>query len=455
MSDRVPDLHLDLERIQELLGEERIEEALDVFKGLNIGDQVEVFNQLSEENQELFVRKLGPETVADLFNRLSDAQAVEAAENLPTETLSEILDEMQPDQVADILGDLPPDQANEALQQMEDPEDVIPLLGYPDETAGGRMTTEFIAMRRHTKAGQAIEFLREVHPSHEVPYYIFVVDRERRLCGVVGMRELVVSLPEKLVEDLMNPDVVYVTAGTDQEEVVRLMDNNNLSAIPVVDDNSHLLGVITHDDIIDVLKEEAGEDILQLGAVEPGPILDIPYWSQKISQVVRSRFTWLLTLFIAETLTGTVMRHYDEELKTVVALSFFVPLMIGTGGNAGSQTVATIIRGMALGEVKRSELLWVWWKEFRTGVALGLLLGVVGYVRALLWGVDANMALTVGLTIAFICAWANSVAAMVPIVADRIGIDPTIISGPLMSTFIDATGLVIYFSLAALILPQL
>jgi magnesium transporter len=455
MSDRVPDLHLDLERIQELLEQEKYQEALNLFNDLAVGDQVVLFNHLNEDHQEELVRRLGAEAAAELFNRLTDAQALEAAENLPTQQLSEILDEMQPDQVADILGDLPPDQANEALQQMEDPEDVIPLLGYPDETAGGRMTTEYIAMRRHTKAGQGIEFLREVSPSHEVPYYIFVIDRERRLCGVVGMRELVVANPEKLVEDLMNPDVVYVTAGTDQEEVVKVMDNHNLSAIPVVDDNQHLLGVITHDDVIDVLKEEAGEDILQLGGVEPGPLLDVPYWSQRLSMVVRSRFTWLLTLFVAETLTGTVMRHYDQELQTVVALSFFVPLMIGTGGNAGSQTVATVIRGMALGEVKRSDIFWVWWREFRTGIALGLLLGAVGFFRALLWGVDQNLALTVSLTIAFICAWANSVAALVPLIADRLGIDPTIISGPLMSTFIDATGLVIYFSLAAAILPQL
>ncbi|MCL4258953.1 MAG: magnesium transporter, partial [Anaerolineales bacterium] len=348
MNDRVPDFELELERIQELLREEKITEALEVFKGLNLGDQIEVYNQLSEEHQENFVRMLPPEEVAELFNRLSDAQAVDAAEHLSTETLSEILDEMQPDQVADILGDLPPEQASEALQQMEDPEDVIPLLGYPDETAGGRMTTEYIAMRRHTTAAQAIDFLRQIHPDHEVPYYVFVIDRERRLSGVVGMRELVVAPPTKLVEDLMDPEVIFVSAGTDQEDVARTMSNNNLSAIPVVNDNGQMLGVVTLDDVIDVLKEEAGEDILQLGGVEPGPLLDIPYWSQKISQVVRSRFTWLLTLFIAETLTGTVMRHYDEEIKTVVSLAFFVPLLIGTGGNAGSQTVATVIRGMAL-----------------------------------------------------------------------------------------------------------
>ena len=455
MSDRVPDLHLDLERIQELLGEKHFDQALELFNDLAIGDQVELFNHLSDEEQEMIVRRLGVEATADLFNRLSDSQAVEAAENLTTERLSDVLEEMQPDQAADILGDLSPEQASQAIEQMEDPEDVLPLLGYPDETAGGRMTTEFIAMRRHTKAGQAIEWLREVSPDHEVPYYIFVVDRERRLCGVLGIRELVVALPETMVEDIMNPDVVSVTTGTDQEQVARVMDNHNLSAMPVVDDQQHLLGVITHDDVMDVLRQEAGEDILQLGGVEPGPLLDIPYWSQKLSTVVRSRFSWLLTLFVAETLTGTVMRHFNQELKTVVALSFFVPLMIGTGGNAGSQTVATIIRGMALGEVHRKDIFWVWWREFRTGVALGVLLGLVGFGRAILWGVEIQMAITVGLTIAFICAWANSVAALVPILAVEAGIDPTIISGPLMSTFIDATGLVIYFSLAALILPQL
>lgn len=455
MNDRVPDFELELERIQELLRDEKITEALEVFKGLNLGDQIEVYNRLAEEHQEEFVRLLPAEEVADLFNRLSDAQTLDAAEHLSSETLSKILDEMQPDEAADILGDLPPQQANDALQQMEDPEDVIPLLGYPDETAGGRMTTEYIAMRRHTPAAQAIDFLRQIHPDHEVPYYVFVIDRERRLCGVVGMRELVVAAPTTLVEDLMDPEVIFVTTGTDQEDVARTMSNNNLSAIPVVNNNGEMLGVITLDDVIDVLKEEAGEDILQLGGVEPGPLLDVPYWSQKISQVVRSRFTWLLTLFIAETLTGTVMRHYDEEIKTVVSLAFFVPLLIGTGGNAGSQTVATIIRGMALGEVKRSELLWVLWKEFRTGIALGVLLGIVGYARALLWGVDWHLAVTVALTIAIICVWANSVAATIPMLADKLGIDPTIISGPFMSTLIDATGLIIYFTLAAWILPQL
>jgi magnesium transporter len=184
-------------------------------------------------------------------------------------------------------------------------------------------------------------------------------------------------------------------------------------------------------------------------------LVDKPYWSQRIYDLVRSRFVWLLVLFVAETFTGTVLRHFESELSAVVSLSFFIPLLIGTGGNAGSQTVATVIRALALREVRPKDVFRVWWREARVGILLGLLIGVTGYVRALLWGVSPELALTVGLTVAVICTWATTVAALVPILASKLRIDPTIISGPLMTTLIDGTGLVIYFTLAALILPQL
>jgi magnesium transporter len=233
------------------------------------------------------------------------------------------------------------------------------------------------------------------------------------------------------------------------------MARYDLANIPVVNDQQRLVGVITYDDIVDVLEEEATEDILRLGGIETGPVIDKAYWSQRISDLVRSRFVWLLVLFVAETFTGTVLRHFQSELETVVALSFFIPLLIGTGGNAGSQTVASVIRALALREVRPRDLLKVWWREARVGILLGLLIGVTGFFRALLWGVTPNMALTVGLTVAVICTWATSVAALVPIFASAVHIDPTIVSGPLMTTLIDGTGLIIYFTLAAIILPQL
>jgi len=444
-----------LESIQTELANERLSGAVRILLQLHPVDRAEIFNLLDEEERGLLISALDIPATADLLEELDDEGTLEAVESLTTDRLADILDEMEPDEAADLLGDLPPEQVSEVLAQMEDADEVVPLLGYPDETAGGLMTTWYIALRRHTTAGQAIDFLRQVSPETEVPYYLYVVDRNKRLTGVVGLRSLVVAPADTRVESIMDPEVISVPAGTDQEEVVRIFSRYDLATLPVVDEQNRLVGVITADDIVEVMEEEATEDFLRLGAIETGPLVDKPYWSQRIYDLVRSRFVWLLVLFIAETFTGTVLRHYEAELQAVVALSFFIPLLIGTGGNAGSQTVATVIRALALREVRTKDILRVWWREVRVGILLGVLIGVSGYLRSLLWGVDWQMAFTVGITLAVICTWATTVASLVPILANKVRIDPTIISGPLMTTLIDGTGLMIYFSLAALILPQL
>jgi magnesium transporter len=200
------------------------------------------------------------------------------------------------------------------------------------------MTTAYIALRRHTTAAQAIQFLREAMADQATPYYLYVVDRSRKLLGVVGLRELVIASPDTVAEAIMSRDVVHVTTDTDQEEVARTMARYGLAALPVVDPQGVLQGVVTQDDIIDVLEEETTEDALHFGAIEAGPISDKPYWSQRVRDVFRARFVWLLLLFAAETLTGSVLRLFSHELEAVLTLSFFIPLIIGTGGNAGSQT---------------------------------------------------------------------------------------------------------------------
>jgi magnesium transporter len=455
MTDHTDFLNITLERIRSALEEQRFPDALAILLDLHPADQAELFNLLDEGTQDYLLSHMDIPATADLLEEMEDEDVLEAVESLTTEQLADVLDEMEPDEAADLLGDLPPSQVSEVLAQMEDADEVVPLLGYPDETAGGLMTTWFIALRRNTTAEQAIRFLRQVSPDMEVPYYLYVVDREKRLIGIVGLRDLVVAQPEATMDMIMEPEVIHVTVGVDQEEVARRMARYDLAILPVVDDQNRLVGVITHDDLVDVLQEEATEDFLRLGAVETGPLVDKPYWSQRIYDLVRSRFVWLLILFVAETFTGIVLRHYQSELEAVVTLSFFIPLLIGTGGNAGSQTVATVIRALALHEVRAKDALRVWWREARVGILLGVLIGAAGYARALIWGVTPEMALTVGITVAVICTWATTVAALVPILASAIRIDPTIISGPLMTTLIDGTGLIIYFSLASLILPQL
>jgi magnesium transporter len=444
-----------VERIRSALETQRIEDAVAILLELHPADLAEAFNLLSDEEQEFLLPLMDIQTTADLLEELEDEDVLDAVESLTPERLADVLDEMEPDEAADLLGDLTPEQASEALSQMEDAEEVIPLLGYPDETAGGLMTTSYIALRRHTTTEQAIQFLRQVSPETEIPYYLYVVDRNKRLIGVVGLRELVIPPPGTIMEDIMDHEVIHVMVGVDQEDVAHVMVRYDLAAVPVVDDQHRLVGIVTHDDIIDVLEDETTEDILHLGAVETGPVIDKPYWSQRIQDVVRSRFVWLLILFIAETFTGTVLRHFEGELRVVVALSFFVPLLIGTGGNAGSQTVATVIRALAVRDIRHRDLFRVLWREVRTGLLLGALLGLVAFGWALLWRVGIELAVTVGITVATICVWANTVAALVPLIASRIGIDPTNVSGPLMTTLIDGTGLIIYFTLAALILPQL
>ena len=454
MTEQAESLDTVIERIRSALERQQLPEALEILLEMHPADQAEAFRSLNEEEKSILLSHLDVQSTADLLEEMGDEQVLEAVETLSSERLADLLDEMEPDEAADLLGDLSPAQATEVLAQMEDAEEVLPLLGYPDETAGGLMTTWYIALRRHTTAEQAIRFLRQVSPDTDIPYYLYVVDRDNRLVGVVGLRELVVASPQTRMEKIMDSEVLYVTTGVDQEEVARLMSRYDLANIPVVNDQRRLVGVITYDDIVEVMEEEATEDILRLGGIETGPVIDKPYWTQRISDLVRSRFLWLLVLFVAETFTGTVLRHFQSELETVVALSFFIPLLIGTGGNAGSQTVASVIRALALREVRPRDLLKVWWREARVGILLGLLIGVTGFFRALLWGVTPNMALTVGLTVAVICTWATSVAALVPIFASAVRIDPTIVSGPLMTTLIDGTGLIIYFTLAAIILPQ-
>ncbi len=444
-----------LETIRSALEGGRVEEAIAALIRLRPPDRAEAFADLDDDDQAALLPRLDIPATADLLEELETEEALDAAETLPSERLADVLDEMDPDEAADILGDLPPDRAAAALAQMEDADEVLPLLGHPDETAGGLMTTDYIALRRHTTAAQAIDFLRETMGTTTRPYYLYVVDRNKRLLGVVGLRELVVAPPSAIAESIMSRDLVSVTTRTDQEEVARTLSHYGLTALPVVDDDGVLQGVVTHDDVIDVLEQETTEDVLHLGGIESGPISDKPYWTQRIPEIVRSRFVWLLGLFAAETLTGTVLRHFHDELAAVITLSYFIPLIIGTGGNAGSQTVTSVIRALALKEVRRRDVLRVLWREVRTSLALGLLLGAVAFGRVMLWGVGWHIAVIVGVTILTVCMWANVVGSLVPIAADTLGIDPTVMSAPLIATLVDATGLMIYLTVAGLILTEI
>jgi len=439
------DVDATLAQVREALTRKDWDQAVALVAALRPPDQADLFGELPPTHQDQLLPRLDPEASADILEELEEEEAAEVATRLEADELARILDEMEPDEAADLLGDIPPEQAAEVLAVMEEPEEIRPLLIHADESAGGLMTSARVVLHAEMTAEAAIAYLRAVAPESEDVYYLFVVDWDVRLVGVVSLRQLVVVPPWTRVETVMEPDVISVRADADQEEAARLMARYDLLALPVVDDVGRLLGLITHDDLVEVLEDEATEDIHRLGASQP---LEEPYLDTPILHIARKRVGWLLLLFITEAFTGSVMRLFESELTQVVALAFFVPLLIGTGGNAGSQVSSMVIRALALGEVRFRDLAQVVWREIRTALLLGLAMGLVGLLRALTWGSPMPLGITVGLSLIVIVLWSAVIGAALPLLAARLKIDPAVVSGPAMSTLVDATGLVIYFLVA-------
>lgn len=438
-----------LARVRDALERDDIADAVNVLEGMRPPDQAELFAELEDDHQLALLPELDPTDSADILEKLDEAEAAELASALSTETLAHIIDEMEPDEAADLLGDIDPDQARDVLAVLDDSDEIHPLMLHADDSAGGLMTSDFLALRRRMTAGEALQAIRDWQPESESIYHLFVVDAQNVLVGVVSLRQLILAAPPTPLIEMMDSDVLSVTVGTDQEECARIMSRYDLVALPVVDEGRKLVGVVTIDDVIDVLVDEATEDIQRMGGAQP---LNRSYLESSIYRVMRTRISWLLMLFVTESLTGTVLRHFEGELSQVVALSFFVPLLIGTGGNAGSQTTSTIIRALAVGELKWDDAMHALWHELRVGILLGIGMAIIAYIRALTWGSSSNLAFTVSLAIFTIVVWANGLGSVLPMLATRLHIDPTVVSGPVMSTLVDATGLFIYFTTARIIM---
>ncbi len=449
--ERVFDLDETLASLRAALEANNLATAVAVLEQLRPADQAEVFAELDEESQEELLPRLDEEDSADILEWLDDQEAADLAESLSDQDLVRIVDEMEPDEAADLLGDLPPERTSIILAALEDPDEIRPLLVHPEDTAGGIMTSQFLALRRRMSIADALTAVRlsAPDPRAETVYTLYVVDAQGILCGVVTLYELLSAPHQALVRDVMRTDFISIEATADQEEAARLMTRYELLALPVVSADGHLLGIITHNDVVEVIQEEATEDIQRLGGAQP---LDSAYLSTSVLQVVRSRVGWLLMLFLTATLTGTVLRTFETELDTVVALTFFVPLLIGTGGNAGSQTTSTVIRALAVGDITLRDALQVLWRELRTGLLLGVVMAAAGIVRAFFWHTGLGVATAVGIGLLLIIVWANAVGSLLPLLATRLKLDPALVSGPFMSTLVDATGLYIYLRIAKVVL---
>jgi magnesium transporter len=415
--------------VADLLNQLNLVEAATVFTMLSIPRSIEVFDQPTLSRRAAILEKLDPGRAAQILEGLSADQRTEVFRHMGELERRRVL----------------PKLSAEARNEL------ARLLQYPDHTAGGIMTTEFVRLDPALTVGGALKHIRSVAREKESIYACYILDPAGHLLGAVSLRDLVMAELGQPITEVMRKKPITVSALDDREAVAQKIAKYNLLAVPVLEKDGTVVGFVTVDDVIDVLIEEQTEDVLKMAAIEGGA-LDKPYFQNSIPLVVRKRIGWLLLLFVAETFTGTVLRHYEGELAAVVALSFFIPLLIGTGGNAGSQTVTTIIRSLALGEIRLKDAWRVLTREAVTGMTIGLLIGSIAFVRALMWGAHMPLAWTVALTVLAICIWSTTVGSVIPLAAERLRIDSAVLSAPLITTLVDATGLVIYFRIAKVIM---
>ncbi len=436
------------ERIVSLLERNEVRKAQIILEALLPADQAEIFGDLATGEQRKVLEGLPIQDTADILEKLEDEEVTEVAKWLPPEELADILDEMEPDEAADLLGDLEAEEAINVLQLMDSFEEISPLLLHPDETAGGLMTSEYLALGDQMWAERALEAIRQWETEKDYLYY-FVVDRDGKLVGTVSVLRILRAPPRTKLEDIMDRSFISAPLDADQEACALLMSRYDLTALPVVDGVGRLAGVITIDDIIDVIEEEATEDIQRLGGSQP---LEKPYLLTSVWEIARRRVGWLLLLFVTGMITTDVLEFFETTLNERVVLSFFIPLLIGTGGNAGSQTTTTIIRALSVGEIEKRDALKVLWHEVQIGIVLGLLIGAAGFLRAFLFSGNPLLGLTIATAVGAIVFWSSSVGSLLPLFATLIGADPALISAPLMHTLVDATGLFIYLTVAQWIL---
>ncbi len=394
---------------------------------------------------------LGDEILAELLSRLDERDAAKILSRMSVAQAADILEEIDPDDATDIIAEFETSIAEGLLIEMEPDEaaEIRDLMNYPPQSAGGIMTPAFVAILPNLRADQAVVALRRVAEEAETVNYVYVCDEQTRLLGVLSLHALVLTSPSTPVRDLMIRNPYRVDVLTDQEIAARMLTEHDLLALPVVGEDNRLLGIITADDVHDVFEDEATEDITRLGGASP---LNEPYLRSSPFRLFRSRITWLLVLFVAQFASVAVLEGYQAEIAAAPVLAIFITILIGTGGNIGSQTVSTVIRALAVGEIRPANIVRVLGKELATGLALGAAMGVFMFGRGYLQGdtgVDpVRLGLTLALTVFVLSVWAATIAAVLPIVLIKLRVDPAVVSAPLITSLLDATGLFIYLSVA-------
>lgn len=440
------------ERITKLIEEKKYSKIKELLINMNEFDIAEILDDLPSKEQVKIFRLLPKDIGADVFSYLESDTAALIISSLSDSEAVEIINDMYADDAADLFDEMPANVVKKLLSKI-DPEtrkNINQLLKYPENSAGSVMTVEYLDFKEYITIKDAIKKIKKEYDEAETINTCYVTDKKKKLIGEIKLKDLVINDEDTPVNEIMSEDFMYVNTLTDQEEIAKMFQDYDLTSVPVVDSENKLVGIITIDDVIDIIEEEATEDIEKMAAIVP---TEKSYLKLSIFELFKSRIPWLFVLMISATLTGKIIERYETALSSYIILTAFIPMLMNTGGNAGGQSSATIIRALSLGDIEYKDTLKVVFKEFRTAILAGIALAIVNFAKLMLIdkvGFDIAMVISLSLLVT-VCA-AKSIGSFLPILAKKLGFDPTVMAGPFITTLVDAISLFVYFAIATSIL---
>jgi magnesium transporter len=440
-----------IEELLKLIEDKKINELQQKLEEMNSADFPMLFEKIEDKKFILIYRLLSKEKASEVFAELDSDIQEKLINYLSDSELKNMMEQLYMDDAADLIEEMPATVVKRILKNIK-PENrkiINELLDYPEDSAGSIMTVEYVDLKENLTVQEALDRIKKIGLKKETIYNCYVTNMQRKLLGAIELKDLVIAERTDIIKNIMDTNIKKITTITDKEEVAKMFDKYHLLALPVVDKEDRLVGIITVDDAIDVMQDEVSEDFEKMAAMQPN---EDNYFKTSVFKHSKNRIIWLLFLMLTSIITGTIITNYENAFATVPILVAFIPMLMDTGGNCGSQSSTLVIRGLAMDEIRTRDFIKVWWKEFRVSLIVGITLAVVNGIRILIQYRDYQLSLVVGLTLIFTVSIAKSLGCILPILAKKLKMDPAIMASPLITTIVDTCSVLVFFNVAVLIM---
>ena len=443
--------NFEVEEVLELLEQKQFNKLKEYLGRINGADFPSIFEALEEKDMIRIISLLNKEEAAEIFAELDEDLQEKLINSFSDTELKYVVDNLFMDDTVDMIEEMPSNVVKRILKNVneKDRKVINEILNYPDDCAGSIMTTEFVDLKEDMTVEDAFAKIKKIGLKKETVYNCYVLDKNRKLLGVIDIKDLLIADRTEKIKELMDDNIITVTTLDDKEDVAKIFDKYDYVALPVVDKEFRLVGIVTVDDAIDVMKEEASEDFEKMAAITPN---EDGYYKTPVIVYAKNRIVWLLFLMFSSIVTGAVITHYEQAFAALPVLVSFIPMIMGTGGNCGSQSSTLVIRGLAVDEIHSKDFLKVWWKEIRVAVIVGIIMAIVNCIRIYIQYKDLQLGLVVGLTLIVTIMISKSLGSMLPLICKKLKLDPAIMAAPLISTILDTCSVLVFFNIAVAIM---